>query len=260
MKAREIMEELYGRSSYKGETVDTCKIGDLEVEVSRIAVTMFATPEVIRDARDWGAQLLIVHEPLFYNHEDRHSREQIETEKRIMLVSSEMAVYRYHDHAHATRPDTICAGMVKAMGLPGSARYTSDLSKVYIRLRQPMTPRQLAYILEKSLGLSHIRIAGAADAYCTQICGMFGTPPGVFEELKKDDCEIVLTGETCEWSVAEYVRDAAQLGYRKALLVLGHEGSERDGMRLTAAQLAETYPQIEVRYFECEEVYSYTDS
>ena len=63
-----------------------------------------------------------------------------------------------------------------------------------------------------------------------------------------------------EWSLGEYARDAAQLGYKKALLILGHEGSERAGMVYTADILREMYPDLEVQYFECGEVYTYTDS
>lgn len=63
----------------------------------------------------------------------------------------------------------------------------------------------------------------------------------------------------CEWSHCEYVRDAAQLGYKKAILILGHIGSERDGMVYTADILKKMHPELEVKYFESEEVYTYTD-
>ena len=89
---------------------------------------------------------------------------------------------------------------------------------------------------------------------------MFGAPGGVLEELQDDACEILLVGETCEWSMGEYARDASQLGYKKALLILGHVGSERAGMVYTADVLKRMHPELEVRYFENGEVYTYTDS
>ena len=89
---------------------------------------------------------------------------------------------------------------------------------------------------------------------------MFGAPGGEVEELKSDNAQVVLVGETSEWSLGEYARDAAQLGYKKALLILGHEGSERAGMVYTADILREMYPGLDVQYFECGEVYTYTDS
>ena len=109
------------------------------------------------------------------------------------------------------------------------------------------------------MGLRHVRIAGAADALCTEISGMFGTPGGLAEELRNPECQILLVGEACEWALAEYARDAAQLGHTKALIVMSHIGSERDGMRYTVDLMRERLPQLETEYFECEEVYTYTD-
>ena len=57
----------------------------------------------------------------------------------------------------------------------------------------------------------------------------------------------------------EYARDANDLGYKKALLILGHIGSERDGMVYTSDILKEKHPELRVEYFECGEVYTYTD-
>ena len=89
---------------------------------------------------------------------------------------------------------------------------------------------------------------------------MFGGPGnGAFTELQRDECEVVLIGETCEWMLGEYARDAAQLGYKKAVIIMGHIGSERDGMIYTADILKEKHPELDVKYFECGEVYQYTD-
>ena len=80
----------------------------------------------------------------------------------------------------------------------------------------------------------------------------------MFEELS-GPAEIVLTGEACEWQLGEYARDASELGMKKALLILGHCGSEREGMRCVAERMKQALPQIETRYFESEEVYHYPE-
>ena len=49
------------------------------------------------------------------------------------------------------------------------------------------------------------------------------------------------------------------MGYNKAILSMGHIGSERNGMMLIARRLQQVYPEIPVRYLECGEVFSYTD-
>ena len=111
--------------------------------------------------------------------------------------------------------------------------------------------------MEKELKISHVRIAGVRESKATRIALCFGTPRGG-DLLKQADVQMVLTGEACEWQLGEYAHDAAALGINKSLIVMGHIGSERDGMRLLAKRMKEHYTEFETMYFECEEVYSYT--
>lgn len=261
MKAIDIMNELFGladQGDYSA-SCDTCKAGDPNAEVKKVAVSMFATPEVVKKAKAFGAELLIVHEPTYYNHMDNHSDERIECAKRKLIEESGITLYRFHDHPHGTTPDIIAAGMLKNMAFDAEVEYTNVFDLVRLHLNRPLTPLEIAKHIEDKLGIKHIRVCGAANVKCTKISGMFGTPGGVLKELQGDDCEVMLTGEVCEWALAEYVRDAAQLGLNKALLIMGHIGSERDGMKYTTELLKQMHPELEVQYIECGEVYTYTD-
>lgn len=262
MKAFEIMNSLFALADDVdfSNTCDTCKAGDPNVEVNKVAVTMFPTPKTVLDAKNWGAQLLIVHEPAYYNHMDNYSQDKLEVEKRKLIEDSGLTVIRFHDHPHYTTPDMIAAGELRELALEGKVEYTDTFDLVRVHLDAPMTPVALAKRIEDRLGIRHVRICGARDVECTKISAMFGAPGGVMEELQNDACEILLVGETCEWAIGEYARDAAQLGYKKALLILGHVGSERAGMVYTADVLKQLHPELEVRYFENGEVYTYTDS
>lgn len=257
MKASKIIAlmESWAPGSYE-RTCDTVKCGDPEREARRIAVCCFATPDVIREAAAWGAQLLITHEPTFYDHWDQIEDTPVGHAKRQLLEESGLVLYRYHDHPHAAPADLIGAGEVEALGLEGTLEERGAEEINRFTLHTAMTPRSLAEHIEKTLGIAHVRICGAADAPCTRLALAFGTPRGVFEELS-GWADIVLTGEACEWRVGEYARDAAQLGFAKALLILGHCGSERDGMRYIAGRLKTALPALEVRYFESGEVYTY---
>lgn len=261
MKAIEIMQELFALADERdySNSVDSCKAGNPDMETDRVAVSMFATPDVVRQAKEWGAQLLIVHEPTYYKHFDEHSDEKLECEKRRLIEESGLTVYRFHDHPHYTTPDIIAAGELRQMGLKGRIEYTDAFDLVRIHLDEPTTPIELAKIIEKRCDIKHLRVCGAANTPCTVVSCMFGTPRGVFDELQSNKCEILLTGEACEWSLGEYARDAAQLGYKKAMIIMGHIGSERDGMKYTADMLKDMHPELEVKYFECGEVYTYVE-
>ena len=262
MKAYEVMDLLYGYGAHGdyANTCDTLKAGNPNNEVTKVAVSMFATLGVVKKAKEWGAQLLVVHEPTYYNHMDVHSDEKIESEKRAFLENSGMAIYRFHDHPHINQPDLIAAGQWKYMDFEGEVRYGDQFGHSELILAQPKTPLEIAKQIEEKLKVKHLRICGNREIPVTRISGMFGTPGNVFEKLKAEETEVVLTGEACEWALGEYARDAADLGYAKTLIIMGHIGSERDGMVYISEVLAEKYPKIEVQYFEGGEVYTYTDT
>lgn len=262
MKANEIIEKLFTLSIDQefNPNGDCCKAGDPEKEVKKVAVTTFPSTDTIKQAAEWGADMLLVHEPLYYDHLDRVSTKKLQTEKRELIEKSGMCIYRFHDHAHACHKDLIAVGMVKKMAFDGDVTYVDAANKTRITLNQPMTALEVAKHLEKTLGLRHIRICGARDIPATVITGMFGAPDGVLEMLEQEDSQIVLVGETCEWMIAEYARDAGLMGHNKSLLILGHAGSEEAGMVYISELMAEMMPELQVKYIPCGEVYSYTDS
>ena len=163
MKAFEIMNELCAmaleNSSWKpGEgTCDTLKAGDACREAGKVAVTMFGTPDVIRAAAAWGADMMIVHEPLYYNHPDNHSDEAQEVVKRALLEGTGMTVYRFHDHSHKARPDMITDGLVRIVfpELAAGDAYVNDPG--HLTLTEPKTPRELARTFEQKLGIRRRR-------------------------------------------------------------------------------------------------------
>ena len=263
MKAYEVMQKLYTFGAGKDYT-DSCdgiKAGSADAEVQRVAVAMTATVDVVRQAAAWGAQLLVVHEPTYYNHMDEHSDEAVERAKRSFIESTGITIYRFHDHPHRERPDMICAGEVLQMALGGEADFDFEMNDlVRIKLGEPITAVQLAEKLQQNLGIRHLRICGARDIPSTNISARFGAPFGTFEELMRPETEILLTGESNEWTMPEYARDAAQLGFNKTVIIMGHVGSERDGMLYIADKLRELCPELTVQYFDCGEVYTYTDS
>ena len=251
MKAHEIMKKLYDSCHEPlQQTQDVLKAGDPDREVRKIATTMFPTVDVIRQAAAWGADLLIVHEPLYFNHCDNHSEESVETEKRRLVEESGMTIYRFHDYSHNVLPDVICKGILDGVQFDGEVvEWGYCLARV--RLNNAMTPKQVAELLRDRLQLQNVRLCGNMDFETQDVSFIPGC--AWWDELKKFDNRIFILGEICEWATAEYVRDAAALGHNKAMIILGHVGSEREAMRFVANDLAQAYPQIKVRYFQTEE-------
>ncbi len=260
MNAKEFFAKLTEGSLHTGRTCDVLKAGDEEKEIKKVAFTMMATVEIIRQALAWGADVLITHEPTFYNHYDNETKGTVAIEKRKLIEKSGLILYRYHDCMHGRETDQITDGVLKELGISGKLSHTPYFASYVFIPDTPISALEFAKRGEKLLGVPHIRIAGDRNHPAQKIAACFGTPGGVFDLLRDDSIEMVVTGEACEWTLAEYARDAAALGHKKALVVMGHIGSEKGGMRYLANRVARENPDLEIRYFECGEVYTYTDS
>ncbi len=234
-------------------TVDTCKTGNLNRKVQKLAVCFIATPRVIHEAAKWGADMILTHEPTFYTHDDTADTDSVTLAKQELIAQTDMVICRFHDGMHTAHPDLIIKGFIKQATLAGDM-----LDAVHFRLHEPMTPRELATLVKVRCHLQQVRIMGNVNKPI-QTLGMYlGAPDGneVFRDLKEGRSDCVLIGEVCEWSIGEYVRDAAQLGFPKTVMALGHVGSERDGMRALADALSERIPSVETQYFDCDEVFT----
>lgn len=257
LKCIDVIKALQGMAvGQVGEhTCDTVKSGDPEREITKAAFTMFATPAVVRAASEWGAQLLMVHEPTYYNHMDHKSDYKIAEKKEKLIADSGIVIARLHDYAHSFEPDLIFEGQTEYLGLPGTREKGRYFGVNRFILDEEITAAELAAAIEKNWNIRHVRLVGDPETKGRNIGCCFGTPGHVGTMVEEN--EFVITGEICEWAEGEMVRDCAELGIPKALLVVGHIGSERCGMRLLADKTAEAFPQIECRYFECGEVFTY---
>ncbi|HET9384464.1 MAG TPA: Nif3-like dinuclear metal center hexameric protein, partial [Gemmatimonadales bacterium] len=73
LTARDVMQRIQQNIGvpWTEPTVDTFKDGDPATPVTGIAVTMMATFDVLQRAAARGANLVITHEPTFYDHFDK---------------------------------------------------------------------------------------------------------------------------------------------------------------------------------------------
>jgi hypothetical protein len=106
---------------WMSKTVDTFKAGNPDTPVTGIAVTMMATLEVLERAAANEQNLIITHEPTFFNHYDdkpegMNESDAVWKEKRAFIEQHKLIIWRLHDHWHMRKPDGIQAGMTRALG------------------------------------------------------------------------------------------------------------------------------------------------
>jgi DNA-binding transcriptional LysR family regulator len=124
LTAREVVARIQAHVEipWMSETVDTFKAGNPDTEIKGIAVTMMATLDVLQRAAAAGQDLIITHEPTFYNHQDKPVElEQKENDpvlaaKRAFIAEHGLVIWRFHDHQHRMKADQIETGTAHALG------------------------------------------------------------------------------------------------------------------------------------------------
>jgi len=91
MKISEVIREIIARHPplERPDSVDVVKYGDPEKECTGVAVTCYATSDVIRKAAELGVNLVVVHEPTFFNDRDHVDRLKGDSEMKLLIGCTE---------------------------------------------------------------------------------------------------------------------------------------------------------------------------
>ena len=255
MRANEIMETVIGREFMEGwhGKIDCCKAGDPTTEVERIAVCFAPTPEVLRQAAAWGAQLLITHEPTYYNHLDEFYSSPLADRKRELVEKTGLVIYRYHDSMQFRGEDAVSRSFLRLMHWKGE--FDGQLHFVF---DMPTTPAQIMGDICAGLEMPCLRRIGRRDGTVKKV-GLFlgARDTDTYASFFIDDTDLAVCGEACEWQFGEPVREAAEFGMQKTMLLLGHVQSEKFAMRSFAKEIDGKFDGTLVRYFECGDLFSY---
>ena len=238
-------------SSPVQNTVDIIKEGDPETVVKGIVTTMFATMDVLKQAVSKNSNLIIVHEPLYYNHRDETTQFQndpVFLQKQRFIKDNKLVIWRFHDYIHRMQPDGIMSGMVTKLGWKN---YVVDghldqykipettLSGLLKNLKQ-IFPKNSFYVVgNPEMKLSKVRFAAGAPGSASHI-----------KLLEDNNVDVVLAGESPQWETYEYTRDAVSQGRNKAIIFLGHIASEEAGMDFCAGWLKGFIKEIPVHLIE----------
>ena len=260
---------------------DDWKAGDPDRVCTGVVTALSPTIQVIREAARLGANLLIVHEPTFYTSEDgpgwfEDFPNSVYEEKKRLLEAHGIAIWRDHDHLHAHDPDGIFTGVIKYMGWEGHAvtdRDTGLFSHFLIDFPET-TLRELCRQVIDRIGLNGLRYVGDPEARVKSLAIVGHLYPMPCAKTRKDGspleysvsiidtlerkADVIMPGETIDWTVLSYVRDAVQLGKAKAAITIGHFNWEELGMKYAADWLRELVGEaLPVHYVPSEDMYHY---
>ncbi len=244
--ARQVVERIQTELAKQGiawraQTVDTFKAGDPDTRVKGIATTFMATLDVLQRAAAAGKNLVITHEPTFWNHFDttqEFAADPLFQHKMDFIARHNLVVWRFHDHIHARKPDTIFMGLTKRLGWE---RYiTGDNTRRYVM--PETTLAALAGEAQSRLKSVSVRVIGDPQLKVTRVINASHSLDANIAALREAD--VILVGEAREWDSIEYLRDLTALGHRKGMILVAHQSWEEWGMEDCALWLRTLAPEI----------------
>lgn len=254
LTAREVISRIQAHVGvpWQAETVDTFKAGNPDDRVTGVALTMMATMDVLERAAASGKNLIITHEPTFYNHLDKldvlpeKERDPVLTAKLAFIAQHHLIVWRFHDHWHRRTPDGIEAGMTYALGWEKQ----QDPENQYLFSVPETTLESLAADLKKRLDIHVLRVVGDPRLKVKKAALVPGASGFQKETLavERNEVDVLVTGEPREWETVEYVADAVAQGKHKGLIILSHIPSEQAGMEECTRWLKTFVSEVPVEF------------
>lgn len=248
--ARQVIERIQKNVGVQWlkETVDTFKIGNPDTLVKGIATSFSGTLDLCQRAHAAGKNLIIVHEPTFYNHTDdtANLNSEMFALKKNFIERNGLVIWRFHDHWHLRKPDGILTGMIEALGWE-KYHHTEDPRFITLPVSSLET---MAQNIQRQLKTRAMRVIGDPQTKVSRVILSpgFNNLQGMMRVLDRQDVDVLIIGEAREWEGIEYMRDVVTAGQKKGLIVLGHVPSEQGGMNECAKWLRTFVPEVPIEY------------
>ncbi|MBQ6334272.1 MAG: Nif3-like dinuclear metal center hexameric protein [Erysipelotrichaceae bacterium] len=255
-------------------TRDKVLYGTVDKECTGIVTTIYASIEVIRKAHELGANLIIAHEALLWNHGD-HKEWLEESNNRTYLAKKKLmddygiTIWRFHDYIHSGIPhkdgyiDGIFYGLAKVTGWDDAIINNGDMMGALYLECEPTTPKEVGKLLMDKWNLTGLKCIGNMDAKVTKImiCGHVnegGDSNTLIKRVDKEDINLLLPLELIDFTLTEYVKDSGELGYNRAILAPGHFNLEEPGMKYMEEWIDEALKQhIDATFVQAGDMYSF---
>ena len=245
MKINEVIQKVkdYCKGGVdENNTRDKILYGNPDKECTGIVTTCWATVDVIREAKAKGANLIICHEALFWNHGDHQEWLQDNDAyilKKQLLDETGIVVWRNHDYIHSGIPmedgsftDGIFYGLADKLGWIDYIRKDDRVHNMHYEIPET-TMGELANFLVNKLNLNGVKVLGNQDCKVSKIripMHILADANDFIEEASRDGIDCFLTMELIDFTLAEYIRDSSMLELKHSIIGMGHFNLEEPGM------------------------------
>lgn len=253
-----------------GDTRDKILYGNnIEEQCTGIVTTQWASIHVIKKAINCGANLIICHEALFWNHGDKTEwlrGNKTFIEKKKLLDQGKIVVWRNHDHVHSGIPmvdgsykDGIFYPFARLMGWENNI--VGDIEKVRMFDIEETTVEEIGKKMIKSFSLNGAKIIGNPKSRVKRICippHNLGDANEIIQKAEDEQIDLFIAMELIDFTLSEYIKDSNQLDKNKSILTVGHFNTEEPGMEYMSKYISQLFNEIlPCKYVQSGDMYHY---
>ena len=221
-------------------------VGRCDKEVQKIYIALDATDEVIEDAVNWGADLLVTHHPMIFKGMKRITNQDFIGRRVLKLIQNDMSYYAMHTN-YDVKGMAQLAGeyleMEEMEVLEETAKedgIMDGIGRVGL-LKSEMTLQDCCQFVKKALGLPNVKVFGDLNQMVRRAAISPGSGKSVISCAMKKGADVLITGDIDHHEGIDAVAQGMMI------IDAGHYGTEYIYMEDMRKFCAANFPEIQVR-------------
>lgn len=244
MICREIIKEIEARfpKHYAMEWDNVgLQVGRSDKEVKRIYLALDATDEVIEEAADWGADMLITHHPMIFKAMKKINDEDFIGRRVLKLIRDDISYYAMHTNYDVMGMAELAADMLdlKDRKVLEEVLDGEGIGRVG-DLPRSMTLEECANFVKGRFGLPNVKIFGELEKQVQRAAICPGSGKSEAKPALSMGAEVYITGDIDHHTGI----DMADCGM--AIIDAGHYGVEHIYIADMEHFLKENCPELRV--------------
>ncbi len=200
-------------------------VGSHQKPVSRILTCLDCDMDIVQEAKEIGADMILSHHPFFFYEKKRYTDDDY-----YMRVLKELFRLDINYYAAHTNMDIAPGGLNDLLGqkigltspvdVLESVCETAGIGRIY-ELKTPITIQDLCTQIKKGLGISHIAYTGRENRMVRRIGLCSGGGQSLADAALEKECEVYITGDVRHDPARDYLRR------NMSLILIRHYDSEQ---------------------------------
>ena len=217
-------------------------VGSPEASVSSVLFGLDCTPELVDEAIECGADMIVTHHPLIFSGLKKISPDDMVGEAVFKAIKAGISIYAAHTNA-----DKVIAGVSGAMAAKLGLKNIEILSEdgegtglgVVGELSEPMTAQQMVEMVKERFALKTVKASKPVEGEITKVAMCGGSGGSLISAAKAAGAQLYISGDI------SYHNFFTPEGFM--LMDIGHYESEIEIVDILFSLVKKNFPTFAVR-------------